>query len=380
MNDLLHHALAYRRRGMSVIPTCGKAPPEIQPGKRLRWKPYQATLPSESTLRDWFQRFEPTELAVICRRGLCVRDFDNAEAYHRWALCSDGLDQILPTVRTPRGFHVYFRNGCREIVHLSDGELRGAGYCVLPPSPGYRWLNPLPPGPVPETLPELDPAAVGLASAEQDHHPSLARARTQDTQAIGGGTYRSLTSCVAFSEIIRRTLPTEHHQRNRRIFDLARAMKGHPDYAGADPLTLGPLVERWHRAALPNISTTDFEETWSDFLHAWESVKYPIGSTSLILDRALARVEASEPPAEAAQYRCPVTARLVHICHALQVESGLENTFFLSTRTAADLLGLENNWRAWKMLRRLQRDEIIRQTRPGTRSKAPSYRYMGGRP
>lgn len=72
----------------------------------------------------------------------------------------------MPTSRTDRGFHVYFRAADLRTVDLGDGELRGAGgYVVLPPSvhpsgTRYTWLVPLN-----GEVPTFDPRAAGLHRA-----------------------------------------------------------------------------------------------------------------------------------------------------------------------------------------------------------------------
>lgn len=151
MNQLLSHALQYRRRGFSVIPMKAKKP-------TVRWTPFSRTLASEDLIRRWFARSGPDGLAVICGSvsgNLCVRDFDDLRSYEKWAEANPTLAAMLPTVETGRpGRHVYFRNGIHRIRKLSDGELRGAGCCLLPPSmhvsgKQYRWLIPLPQGTLP---------------------------------------------------------------------------------------------------------------------------------------------------------------------------------------------------------------------------------------
>lgn len=93
-----------------------------------------------------------TGLAVICGKVsgyLVVRDFDTADSHRRWAERFPELAEILPTVQTARGFHVYFTGNLDRIVtvrggEVHEGELRGGGYVLLPPSKHpsgltYRW-------------------------------------------------------------------------------------------------------------------------------------------------------------------------------------------------------------------------------------------------
>ena len=123
----------------------------------MRWKQYQSKPPDEQKLRKWFGRREELGMAVILgdvSGGLVCRDFDVMAGYDRWATDHPELAKTLPTVETARGRHVYFRSTYRGIKKLADGELRGGGYCLLPPSrhpdgPLYRWLILLPDGLLP---------------------------------------------------------------------------------------------------------------------------------------------------------------------------------------------------------------------------------------
>jgi len=79
-------------------------------------------------------------------------------AYDRWVAQQPNLAKRLPTVATPRpGRHVYFRADVNQIRKASksggailtfgDGEMRGGGYCLLPPSQNgagtYSWVVPM---------------------------------------------------------------------------------------------------------------------------------------------------------------------------------------------------------------------------------------------
>ena len=102
---------------------------------------------------------------------LAVRDFDCVESYEAWAAAHAALASRLPTVRTARGFHVYFRitEEAFQSFGGASGELRGDSkhIVVLPPSlhpdgPIYNWVVPLPDG----ELPVVDPQQAGLCNTE----------------------------------------------------------------------------------------------------------------------------------------------------------------------------------------------------------------------
>lgn len=146
VSTLFDAALKYSARGWSIIPIRHRTESGKEPG--CKWKAYQKKRPSEKTLRRWFSRGNLDGLAVICGTvsdDLVCRDFDDESAYRKWSGEHPKLAASLPTVRTGRGFHVYFRSHELGIKKQGDGELRGAGYCLLPPSrhPSgtvYEWV------------------------------------------------------------------------------------------------------------------------------------------------------------------------------------------------------------------------------------------------
>jgi hypothetical protein len=149
----LEAALEGLRRGWSIIPI---GPGTKKPPRSLFWKRYQSQRADEAQLRQWFRKGKYGSLGVILgdvSGGLVCRDFDTMESYEQWTTHYPDLAKTLPTVATARGRHVYCRSLHRGIVKLEDGELRGAGYCLLPPSrhpdgPTCRWIVPLPDGPL----------------------------------------------------------------------------------------------------------------------------------------------------------------------------------------------------------------------------------------
>lgn len=92
--------------------------------------------------------------------GIVIVDADNEAALSRWQDMVGG--QEVATVRTPRGYHFYYRlpEGERFGPSANDGlDVRsGSGsYALIPPSPGYAWVGPAWDG---------DPAKLPLAPVE----------------------------------------------------------------------------------------------------------------------------------------------------------------------------------------------------------------------
>ena len=105
-----------------------------------------------------------------------------------------GGDRLAASIdgHTARGRHVYFHSTYRRIKKMADGELRGAGYCLLPPSrhpdgPVYEWLVPLPDGEIPFVA---DVRAAGLLPS----HVTERTERTERTEDNGenGGVQKQL--------------------------------------------------------------------------------------------------------------------------------------------------------------------------------------------
>lgn len=129
---LLGIARAYVAAGLSIIPIAAdgsKAPEgrllprELDPvdgQRKATWRPFQERPPTDAELVRWFGR-EGRGLAVlggVVSGGLEIIDVDDADL---WAEFSDlvedlapGLIGRLPLVRTPRGYHLYYR--CAEVA------------------------------------------------------------------------------------------------------------------------------------------------------------------------------------------------------------------------------------------------------------------------
>ena len=393
--NFLDAALQYAERGWSILPIG----PEKKPAVR-RWKRYQSQPPSQPTLRCWFKRPNLNGLAVICgpvSGGLVVRDFDDEAAYECWAGEHPELAAKLPTVRTARGQHLFFTvPGLHKILtvkvnSITTGELRAAGYVLLPPSKHpvgqiYTWVNPLPEGP----LPRLDPVDAGLMPdslapqlmaldsskpMQQREQRQLRTTETTDDMVALGGGASAKQKIPIHDELLELTQPHGPGDRNRAIFDLARALKALPALCDADPRELRPNVVQWHKMALPVIATKPFEETWIDFLQAWPKVKYPLGTGPM--EETFKRAKSATPPPEATRYDQTKVKLLASLCRELQRDAG-KGPFFLSCRTAGRLLEVDHTtaWR-WLMVLFVQDGllEVTERGRPGGR-RATRFRYI----
>ena len=173
------------------------------------------------------------------------------------------------------------------------------------------------------------------------------------------------------------TLPTGPGQRNRCVFDFARALKAVPRFVDAPATSFRDIVREWHRRARDIISTKPFEETWIDFLKAWRSIKHPLGSGPIV--EAFKRAEAPAVPERAAGYEQASVRLLAKLCRELQGH-WRDQPFFLSCRTAGTLLGAPHTTAAsWLFL--LRSDGIVVEVERGGQAhnprKASRYRWIG---
>jgi len=397
--ESLHDAArAYAARGWCIIPIRHKP---NTPGKQpaVKWTEFQSRHPTKAELCGWFASGKPVDgLAVIlgpASGGLVCRDFDTLPAYERWAATHPDLARTLPTVRTARGRHVYFRSDWSDFIDFGDGELRGDAkhYTLLPPSvhpdgTRYEWVIPwpdLPPAPV-------APRTVGFLGEAERTEPTERTEKTEETEdteipsndrpSIHGSALSALsvsqpeaaTTDEAVEEAIQATQPEAPGQRNRQIFELARALKAIPALSDADVRDLRGIVRRWHERALPIIGTKPFDDTWADFVAGWPRVHFPRGQEPMT--RILARARAADPPRAAEAYDAPETRLLVTICRELQRIAG-DGPFFLACRTAAHLTALDQAT-AWRRLGMLVHDRVLSVIEKGTRHRATRYRYVAG--
>lgn len=373
--ELLDAALKFAARRWSIIPTIGKRAAGL-------WKPFQDRPADGRTLRRMFARKGITGLAVIlgsASGGLACRDYDDADAYRRWAAAHPDLAATLPTVKTSRGYHVYFA-GPDGFHDLEYGEYRGdAGhYCLLPPSahpngPIYTWRIPLPDG----ELPVLDPVRAGLltltqADSSKLKHPSRSsKDKLTHTQAPPKQTqsYTLHVSDGSIDDVIRATLPNGPGQRNRRLFDLARRLKSVMPDATMDSLEV--IVRAWHTRALAIITTKEWLITWIDFRTAWAKVKRPIGAT-------MAEI------VTAAKGQTPTNAdaigKLTSLCRSLQEHHGAGRVWPLACRMAGSKIGVGHDTaaRIIKMLCSEGTIELVTPAGPKGSKRAAEYRFLGG--
>jgi len=378
--SLLEAAESYGGLGWRIIPVDANKRPTV------RWSKYQYQPARAEELSDWFTHWKAVKgLAVIngdASGGLVCRDFDDLQAYQRWAETHLELAKTLPTVETARGRHVYFiSQSVKRTWKFTDGELRGSGINILPPSRhpsgvAYRWIiEPTASNLIP--LDDLDAAGLGARATEMTEitenteHTEL----TDDNRSHGRSNADDLEQVEPNMEkLIRATLPAAAGERNRQVFKLARSLKALAGDIDVEPTTFRNVVKRWHELALPVIRTKAFEETWIDFLQGWSKVKFGAGMDPVKI--AMESACKAEPPGAVREYQ-PGVQLLAALCRELQKLHGTQ-PFFLSCRKAGTELEVDhataNRW-----LYLLVSEGLLVETAKGSQSsrRATRYRYVG---
>lgn len=185
---------------------------------------------------------------------------------------------------------------------------------------------------------------------------------TEDTESNPSASSVGIEGLVIPSSLI----PTSYGQRNKKLFELARWLKGvRPE---CDRKMQEEIVRRWHDVSLPNIKTKDFASTWLDFKYGLGSVQYPFG---LQLHKILqARVEFDT------QFGLETYGEkgieLFSICLTLQIHEGPSRPFFLSSRKAGELIGCHFTAAA-KLMSCFVREEWLVLVTKGVGDKASRY-------
>ena len=372
----LDWATKYHCRGLCIVPMTLKGDKK-KPA--VPWKRYQRSMPSPQTLRRWFSDGKYEALAVVLGEvsgQLACRDFDDPDVYQQWGKNFPKLSRELPTVKTGRGYHVYFTCKLEKTQKFDDGELRGEkSLCVLPPSKHgngkeYEWIVPLPEGPILT----IDPEEAGLCP-EPVLQKRTEAVRSKPKQSEADLSKPSAIGLVGKDEIelaISATLPKQPGQRNIQVFQLARAIRGISVLADAAPKKLKPIVRQWHSRALKHIKTKPFEETWFDFLYGWPRVEIPMRLNLLEDAMRLGKENCVLEP----DYEQESLRDLVALCRGLQGIMG-DKPFWLATRTAGRVLSVDH-MTAWRWLFLLEQDGWIKTVTKGDQHKATRFRYLGG--
>lgn len=151
----------------------------------------------------------------------------------------------------------------------------------------------------------------------------------------------------AVAEAVRKTLPSGPGERNERLWDFARELKGIvPDATAAE---LRAAFELWWAEAVRVVRTTDRELSWRTFADAWPRA-LPVNPLSL----ARAAADATDGPPR---------FKLLAGCRVLAGRSA-HGLFELSYRAAGSILAVTHKV-AEKHVKRLVADGLLTVASPG---------------
>lgn len=382
---ILEYALEYHKRGWNIIPIGF----EKKPQRGFSWILFQTKRVTEDDLQNWFGNGKVRNLAVVVGEvsgGLTVLDFDSMDLYAQWKSKNTALAESLPTVKTSRGMHVYFRSELKKSKQYNRIDLIAANkYVLLPPSlhPDnktiYEWVIP-PNG----ELPEHNPHTWGLDKLTEDIED------TEDIEEIEAINIH-VDKCTYLSDFLKKnnfnekisekiieaivhTLPKTKGERNqKKLFYFCRWLKGILELAELPVKELRPIVQEWHQKALPVIGTKPFVTTWADFTYGWLKVKWPKGTE--ILKKAVDNAhKANDILPEAKEYDKKEVQLLVRVCYELQKLQG-EEPFWIACRDAGGIVGVSHKT-ANKYLHMLVADEILEVAKKHTTTEATRYKYV----
>jgi hypothetical protein len=386
---LLNVAIDLRRRfGWSIIPVNGKK----SVGK---WKQAQRRAATRGELRKMFNPGKSvTGLAVVCgpvSGNLVCRDFDTKDGYRRWAEKYPKTAKRVPTVKTPRGFHVYFRgpegfDQFDEDHRYGKGEYRGTSrqYTVLPPSKHpdggrYRWaIKPR------DEIPRVaKPWRSGLRSKQSVTSKEADLAQIELSRRGDGRCVLSVQTLPSnvqaeIEATVASTVPSYRGHRHWQLWELIRGLKSIPQLADQDATALRGIVQDWHRRVQEaNMTRSKFNVTWAEFRDGWD--RYDSEKDGKLSDLYRLAAERPTPPWIVERYTDddPRFITLVKLCIVLHEIAG-EKPFPLDGRSAAKVTGIPHRTVAL-LLRMLRWDKILKLAKAGSAKdrRCHRYRYIG---
>jgi hypothetical protein len=251
---VLDSALAYARRGWSVIPLW---PREKRP--LIPWAPYQHHRPEEAEIREWFRRWPSANVGIVTGAvsSLVVVDVDPLHGGDdRLRALEEAHGPLPDTIKATTGgggLHVYFAHP-GGIVHNKVGlvagiDLRGdGGFVVAPPSvhPSgrrYAWL-----------VPDL---------AEHARPAPMPRWLLHFVRERG---YRPGHTLAHWRRLVKEGIP--EGERNNSVASLA----GHLFWRGIDPEVILDLLLCWNASRCrPPLSEDEVARTVESIMRLHES-------------------------------------------------------------------------------------------------------------
>lgn len=304
--------------------------------------------------------------------GLLVLDFDDCGTEKKTALGDDPHTVLCFVSPSGRGLKLVVRIDADGATHAESFDAARVyfrdKYGLVADRTG-RALARL-------CFASFDPEAIlkDGAKAQVLYRPHMTT-HDNTSNALNGlnGLYNT-PGRLTVEEAIMVTLPTRKGQRHRKVFNLTQALKFDCGLADKSLSELKPYVHEWYEKALPVIGTPNFDETWSDFIHAWPRVKKPLSSNSLL--EAWTKAQNTDLPPEAYGYDSKEVQMLLALCFHLSQPTG---TFFLAMGQAGALLELKP-MQVMRLLKMLTIDGRLTLVKPGDRKHANTYQWHSATP
>jgi hypothetical protein len=205
--------------------------------------------------------------------------------------------------------------------------------------------------------------------------------RTESTEeyrreSVGGG---GVLTCDQFdpNSIVTDFVPTAPHTNHKNLFGIARRVRAIEMKCErrAEMGELMDVFDAWYYKSTPFLrSDQSKEEYLGEFLDSYERVTHP--EMDDILETAIERLNSQPLPAEAEspRFETPEFRRLIGLCYHLS-ELSVNGVFFLSCRSAQQLLDISHYGQAARWLRTLVRCGILRIHQEGDTTKRRATRY-----
>ncbi len=219
-----------------------------------------------------------------------------------------------------------------------------------------------------------DTQEAGVCTQEtQETYETQGTQETNDTHEIGNtGLYRTLEDVLKVA--VPKATGTSHHH----LFILARGIKAVEKVRGK-PFSTDERIEAfdaWYQRSKlflrPELTRDDY---MIEFFNTFRSTKYALGGEAIL--NAWVAAKRNPPPPEANVFASVEKRLVVALCRQLQIQGG-KQTFFLSCRTLARLLGHPSHSTAATWLGALVAMGFLDEVRKGDQStgKATEYKYL----
>lgn len=178
----------------------------------------------------------------------------------------------------------------------------------------------------------LGPLTGLIELAESLHNPTEETEVIEDMEVTDFNISSSANATSQNQNYPTRTIPDKVGQRNAKIFELARWLKGIDSEATTERQR--EVLKEWLSNNKDLIGTDDFGLSWADFRNSWKKVLYPkdsIFESCIEKIKPLPKIDGIENYGVKGEY-------LMQVCISLQIHFKSE-PFFLSARKAGDICG-----------------------------------------